>query len=207
LIETEARRSFVRKWFSGTTGMVATFLVGAVVASAATAGAARLITGKQIKDGTISAKDLSKAVRAQLKKAGTPGSQGIPGPQGPAGTDGAQGPPGPFADTLPSGKTLKGAVFLTSAITSYSFAFSLPSAPVVRVRAAGSSATPDCPGSVADPQAARGNLCVYQAGNSPVSVCVFASDDLLSTCTSATRYGFSGSSSGQFSGQWAVTAP
>lgn len=47
----------MRKWFSGTTGMVLTFLVGAVVASAATSGATSLITGRQIKDGSISARD------------------------------------------------------------------------------------------------------------------------------------------------------
>src|SRR5215470_15160037 len=104
---------------------VVAFALGLVVATAGTATATRLITGKQIKDGTVSIKDLTKGVRAQLGKAGTPG---VKGDQGPPGKDGEQGPPGPFADTLPSGKTLKGALYLTSSITSYDFAFSLPSA-------------------------------------------------------------------------------
>lgn len=55
-------------------------VVASVIASVATAGAANLITGRQIKNGTITAKDLSKAVRAQLAKAGTPGPQGATGP-------------------------------------------------------------------------------------------------------------------------------
>ena len=63
--------------------MVLTFILGLVVATAGTATAARLITGKQIKDGTISQKDLSKAVRAQLAKTGIPGP---PGPTGDPGT-------------------------------------------------------------------------------------------------------------------------
>ena len=78
----------MRTWFSGRAGMALTFIIGMLVATAGTATAARLITGKQIKDGSISGKDLSRAVQAQLKKAGVPGSQGA------AGKDGAQGAPG-----------------------------------------------------------------------------------------------------------------
>jgi len=183
---------------------VVAFALGLVVATAGTATATRLITGKQIKDGTVSIKDLTKGVRAQLGKAGTPG---VKGDQGPPGKDGEQGPPGPFADTLPSGKTLKGALYLTSSITSYDFAFSLPSAPTVTVVAFGTPPSDACPGSVTDPEASPGNLCVYKASGSASGACVFATDDIASTCTSATRYGFGGSSAGQVSGQWAVTAP
>ena len=84
--------------------MALAFVLGVLIATVATAGAASLITGKQVKDGTISAKDLSKAVRAQLKKAGTPGpqgtpgSQGVPGPKGETGPKGEPGAPGRFAD-------------------------------------------------------------------------------------------------------------
>jgi hypothetical protein len=48
----------------GRTTILLAFLAGILLASAGTATAAKLITGKQIKDGTISAKDLSKAVQA-----------------------------------------------------------------------------------------------------------------------------------------------
>ncbi len=62
------------------------FLVGIGVATAGTATAAQMITGKQIRNGSITAKDLSKGLRAQL---------GVPGPVGPAGPSGPVGPAGP----------------------------------------------------------------------------------------------------------------
>lgn len=43
------------------------------------------VTSRQIKDGTIQSRDLSRAVRAQLARAGTPG------PAGPVGAPGASG--------------------------------------------------------------------------------------------------------------------
>lgn len=79
--------------------MTVAFLLGLVIATAATAGAASLITGRQIKDGTISAKDLSKAVRTQLAKAGRLGPAG---PKGDAGAAGAPGATGTKGDTGPS---------------------------------------------------------------------------------------------------------
>jgi hypothetical protein len=85
--------------------MTLTFVLVVVVATAATAGAASLITGKQIKNGTISAKDLSKAVRKQLAKAG---KSGPVGPQGPRGDIGAVGPVGPQGPTgIPPSQTLE----------------------------------------------------------------------------------------------------
>ena len=62
------------------------FLVGIGVATAGTATAAQMITGKQIRNGSITAKDLSKGLRAQL---------GVPGPAGPSGPSGPVGPAGP----------------------------------------------------------------------------------------------------------------
>ena len=60
--------------------------MGIGVATAGTATAAQMITGKQIRNGSITAKDLSKGLRAQL---------GVPGPVGPAGASGPVGPAGP----------------------------------------------------------------------------------------------------------------
>jgi hypothetical protein len=81
----------MRLWVTGHAAVLAAFLAGAVIASAATAGASRLITGKQIKNGTITAKDLSKAVRTQLRKVGPRGAQGLQGLQGAQGLKGDTG--------------------------------------------------------------------------------------------------------------------
>ena len=81
----------MRGAMGGRAGMALAFLLGLVIATAGTATAARLITGKQIKDGSVTSRDLSKDVRKQLSKtsvAGPRGPQGVPGPAtGPAGGD------------------------------------------------------------------------------------------------------------------------
>ena len=60
-----------------------------------TAAAAKLITGKQIKDGSIGAADLSKKAKKSLKgKTGAPGSTGAAGAKGEAGAAGAAGAKG-----------------------------------------------------------------------------------------------------------------
>ena len=87
----------MRRMVDGRGGTVLAFVLGLVIATAGTATAAKLITGRQIKDGSISAKDLSKAVRAQLAKSGVPGSKGVQGAKGDA------GPPGPIQGTPASG--------------------------------------------------------------------------------------------------------
>lgn len=69
-------------------------LIVAVV-STSTAGASRLITGAQIKNGTITLKDLSPAARAALSgQRGPAGPAGPMGAPGTSGTVGAQGPAG-----------------------------------------------------------------------------------------------------------------
>lgn len=96
----------MRGWFQGRAGTVLAFMLGVVVATAGTATAARLITGKQIKNGSISAQDLSKAVRTQLARAGTPGPAGAPGPPGPKGDTGPSTGPagGDLAGSFPAPK-------------------------------------------------------------------------------------------------------
>jgi hypothetical protein len=59
----------------------------AAVGVAGSAGAAKFITGGDIKNGSIGLKDLSRAARRALL--------GRTGPAGPAGATGPQGPPGP----------------------------------------------------------------------------------------------------------------
>ncbi|HKG04677.1 MAG TPA: hypothetical protein VKB03_16010 [Conexibacter sp.] len=70
-------------------------MVGAIIAvfAATSAGAAKFITGADIKNGSIGLRDISRAARRGLK--GQPGPAGAPGPAGPQGAAGPQGPAGP----------------------------------------------------------------------------------------------------------------
>jgi collagen triple helix repeat protein len=85
-------------------GMLALFVAldGFAAAEHATSSAARLITGKQVKDRSLTEKDLSRKAIAALRgrpgragPAGLAGPVGPVGPAGPAGSQGPQGPPGP----------------------------------------------------------------------------------------------------------------
>ena len=76
-------------------------IVSAVVASTtATAGTMALITGAQIKNGSVGLVDLNtgakRALRGQRGLRGARGAQGAPGPAGAAGAAGAPGAPGGF---------------------------------------------------------------------------------------------------------------
>jgi hypothetical protein len=92
------------------TAVLLAFILGIALGGAGTATAARLITGKDIKNGSITAKDLSKGLRARL---GAPGPTGQQGPTGDPGPKGDQGPAGlsllTFADSsVNGGITLNG---------------------------------------------------------------------------------------------------
>jgi hypothetical protein len=76
----------MRRVVQGRAGMVLAFMLGLVIATAGTATAARLITGKEIKDGSVSTRDLTKGVRGLLAKSSAPG------PAGPRGSRGEAGP-------------------------------------------------------------------------------------------------------------------
>lgn len=65
---------------------IAAVALTALICTAATAGAASLITSAQIKNGTIQTRDLSSSAKRTLKgNAGTRGATGQRGPAGPAG--------------------------------------------------------------------------------------------------------------------------
>ena len=96
-------------------------LLAAVVLALSTtaAGAAGMITGKQIKNGSLTGKDMHDSslsgvdVRdGSLTAADFAGSlAGQPGPQGPRGAQGPTGPTGPAGPAGPAGPT--GATFLS----------------------------------------------------------------------------------------------
>ena len=77
--------------------MLALFIA---LAGTATAGTAVLITGKQIKNGSIGVVDLSatakRALKGQRGPQGPPGQQGLSGLQGLQGLQGPAGPAGGF---------------------------------------------------------------------------------------------------------------
>lgn len=93
---------------------------------------------------------------------GAQGSTGAPGQQGAPGLQGLQGPPGPFPTSLPSGKTLTG-VYRTQVLSGVAtpdtetFAYPLAAPPAANFVGIGTTAPPQCPGIVSDPQAAPGN--------------------------------------------------
>lgn len=101
----------MRRWLTGRSGLVLAFLLGVLISIAGTATAARLITGAQIKNGTVTSRDLSKGVRAQLARAGRAGPAGPPGRAGAKGDRGDAGPPGSaraYGHIAPDGTLLRG---------------------------------------------------------------------------------------------------
>ena len=89
-----------------------TILVGTVAVLAlggSTATAAKLITGKDVKNssltgadirsGSVPLRDLSSATRQLIRQGGEQGPQGAPGARGAAGPAGPAGPQGPKGDT------------------------------------------------------------------------------------------------------------
>jgi hypothetical protein len=81
--------------------VIASIALFVALVGTAAAGSVALITGAQIKNGSIGLADLSKKTKRSLKGqrgargvrgvTGAPGANGLPGPAGPAGP---QGPPG-----------------------------------------------------------------------------------------------------------------
>lgn len=210
----------MRRLLEGRGGLVLVFVLGLAIATAATAGASSLVTGRQVKDGSIGVKDLTPTVRKQLKAAGPRGRQGVQGIQG---TQGPKGDPGPLTTTLPAGQTLRGAVNLdaegdagASMGQALSFGLSLRAAPSLVILPPAAPATGQCPGGVGNPQAAPGVLCVYLDGTfnletlpdfpTGLRVLDVPSGDPGASAFGAQVYIFA-AAAGRFyaSGSWAVT--
>lgn len=95
-------RSFLRG--GDTLRLLAVAVAVALVSGATGAVAGNLITGADIKDGTIkgrdiknrtiAGKDLKRKLRRKINKSGTAGASGVPGEQGPAGPVGPTGATG-----------------------------------------------------------------------------------------------------------------
>jgi collagen type II alpha len=180
--------------------------------------AATLINGKQIKPHTIAKNRLTNTAIKQLK--GNRGPAGQRGPTGAQGVQGIQGPPGPYPDQMPAGKTARGtwAMYGTDAgilMTQISFGFRLSAAPTSHIIPVGGPSPPECPGTVTNPQAAAGHLCVYEGDVANVSS-VVTCDTTLGGCgppgtTNAEGAGVVGypaaAGAAYMIGTWAATAP
>ncbi len=155
---------------------------------------------------------------------GPRGSAGATGAQGPQGPQGPTGPAGPFPNgNLPTGTTVRGVFFMTGqaaasgaeAVDSLSFVYTLSSAPTPHFITAGSAAPAGCPGTADDPEAAAGQLCIYEkTASGPVGTRDDCGLDIGgSSCPGSNRWGAgvyelsTGAGRFQSYGTWAVTAP
>ena len=213
-----------------------TALLALVIALGGSATAAVLITGKNVKDGSLESADIKnntllsadikngslavKDFKPGVLQAGPRGPQGLQGIQGAKGDPGA---PGVIPETLPSGRTARGGFsedkYAPGAgagiAATISFPLALAAAPGVNVILPGDAATSQCPGSLDNPQAAAGQLCAYVEStlNLATPTCITALS--ANECGQANRFGATVQSSSssaapiaiRLRGTWAVTAP
>ena len=207
--------------------ILAVVVLGGGTAYAVTELPKESVGTKQLQRGAVTPAKLSAAARAASTgrpgPAGPAGAQGAQGPAGAMGAPGERGPAGPLLETLPSGATLRGNYAVAGvaeakfnrALGAIAFQIPLASAPASHLIQNFAASTTECPGSTANPQAAPGNLCLYENRHEnvlPGSDCA-DSGGVSGTCGTATRFGASifieaeGSTSFFVEGTWAVTAP
>lgn len=189
------------------------------------------VTSAKVGNGSLLARDFAQG---QLRA----GPRGDMGAQGPGGQQGPAGPTGPagttLPDVLPKGQTLRGSYsfsgFYSGANLPHdagpsdgqiSFPIPLAAAPtVVLIRRKqpqnqAGDPTAQCPGSVLNPQAAPGYLCVYESGMADNNA-LYSFSPYNGVNGVATRFGVglyitepqaTTSDHRTSKGSWAVTAP
>jgi hypothetical protein len=191
-------------------------LLALMVATGGTSYAAVKITSKDIKDHTITVKDLSPKTVKKLR--GQRGPQGPPGTNGTNGADGADGRDA--TDVLESGKTITGSVFyrITAGVAGEEMYQSIPlpaHAPAPMTSAgfapdavpATSGHDPTCTGTWEVPTAPAGRLCGYYKTGSNLS------DAYLATTSPGKNESFTVALTPTAAGlilvslRWAYTAP
>jgi hypothetical protein len=163
-----------------TLGLLALFvaLSGNSYAQHAVSGAVKKITGQQIKDNTIKSRDvkngslLAKDFKRGQLPTGPAGVQGPVGPQGPAGPQGPKGESGQVLKAAPEGTTVTGvfgtlqsvpaAGALISSTVTFPYEFTDIATNSDHLVRPGQAAPPECPGTLDEPKAAPGHLCVYE---------------------------------------------
>jgi hypothetical protein len=116
----------------------------------------------QLKNGAVTKRKINRKTLRQLK-----GNRGLAGQRGPTGS---QGPAGPFpSGNLPGGTTVRGSYAIYNsagdlfAATHIDFIFPMASGLTAHWVLQGAEPPSSCPGSVTNPQAAAGQLCVFEA--------------------------------------------
>jgi hypothetical protein len=205
------------------------FIVAVVALVAALGGGAVAasggLSGQEKKQIEKESKKWSKKYSAQFAVPGPQGLPGANGAQGPKGDSGGQGPKGDKGDTgeegpegpegspwtaggvLPEGETETGTWGVAgegAGLSSISFNIPLSEPPAnLQLLAEGEGETTECPGTVENPEAAPGELCVYTKENPGGSV-LLSSESLF---TSGATMLMVGNSPFAFAaGTWAVTA-
>jgi hypothetical protein len=162
------------------------------------------VTSAKIRNGGVRSQDLAPGVVRRGQR----------GPEGPA------GPSGAISGTLPSGATVRGRFEATSGSPnnaqndtigdSISFGAQLPAAPTRAIVAPGAT-TAQCTGTVAEPKAAPGYLCIYVSESFKAGTIDTIGDGATVGATSRQGTGIIVVSNqpGSFGarGSWAVTAP
>ena len=218
-------------------------VIAVIIALSASAFAATQITSRQIKDGSIQLKDLSRKAKQRLRTPGPRGPKGDKGDKGDKGNKGDQGDRGPAGAsafntaTIPSGVTIRGAwggryiaAVAGQQQNSYLLSYSFPAKAPQKLRdsdvqfganTAGpvGDADPACTGSVADPTAPPGKVCIYSNegpnGTRSNSTLTGFKLSAAGVKTDADAYGFevrivdAGTVPGTLraEGTWAYTAP
>jgi hypothetical protein len=121
---------------------------------------------------------------------------------------------GAVPDTLPSGATLRGVYSYAghetigfSPTAPISYQFPLASPPSLNVIPIGGGGTPACPGSSANPQAAPGQLCVYQTRNDSGTTLELFNEIEGGRFGAVLFADLPDNTDFEFEGTWAVTAP
>jgi len=209
----------IRKRFTYANVMssIAVFLIlGGATALAAGQLGKNSVGSKQLKKNAVTS---AKVKNGSLLSADFKAGQLPKGATGPQGSKGEKGDAGPLLNTLSSGQTLRGsfnggnganaASDLVEA--SISYPFPLAANVVAHVIQLAEAPPSQCPGTVSNPQAQAGNLCIFVAGkNSAGTVGSYGTVD----GSSDYRFGASvyarspaATTVSEIWGTWAVTAP
>ncbi|HEX6781011.1 MAG TPA: hypothetical protein VF125_03165 [Solirubrobacterales bacterium] len=153
------------------------FIIAIVALIAALAGTAFAAVDQLSKQEKKEVKTIAKqfAAAGPAGAVGPPGPQGTPGargevgpegPQGEQGEQGIQGEPGPTETKLPSTKTSTGLwQFQTSdsqeAFATISYPLRVVPSPIEEIFVEVGESNEECPGTVAEPKAKPGRLCIY----------------------------------------------